>query len=71
MLPRYAMPKRQPRSELTAWCYSRQGAGGQTGWRNPLAFVRAVRTFYNGPLVLAGGIATAMPFCWQSSWALT
>jgi nitronate monooxygenase len=32
------------------------GAGGQTGWLNPLAFVRAVRTFYNGPLVLAGGI---------------
>lgn len=32
------------------------GAGGQTGWLNPLAFVRAVRTLYNGPLVLAGGI---------------
>src|SRR5262249_46284343 len=28
------------------------GAGGQTGWLNPLAFVRAVRTFYYGPLVL-------------------
>lgn len=33
------------------------GAGGQTGWLNPFAFVRAVRAFYSGPLVLAGGIA--------------
>ena len=33
------------------------GAGGQTGWLNPLAFVRAVRAFYDGPLVLAGGIS--------------
>lgn len=33
------------------------GAGGQTGWANPFAFVRAVRSFYRGPLVLAGGIA--------------
>src|SRR3954471_25074603 len=33
------------------------GAGGQTGWLNPFAFVRAVRAFYDGPLVLAGGIA--------------
>jgi nitronate monooxygenase len=33
------------------------GAGGQTGWVNPLAFVRAVRAFYAGPLVLAGGIS--------------
>ncbi|WP_291696125.1 nitronate monooxygenase family protein [Bradyrhizobium sp.] len=33
------------------------GAGGQTGWLNPFAFVRAVRAFFNGPLVLAGGIA--------------
>lgn len=32
------------------------GAGGQTGWLNPFAFVRAVRAFYDGPLVLAGGI---------------
>lgn len=32
------------------------GAGGQTGWVNPFAFVRAVREFYDGPLVLAGGI---------------
>lgn len=33
------------------------GAGGQTGWANPFAFVRAVREFWSGPLVLAGGIA--------------
>lgn len=33
------------------------GAGGQTGWLNPLAFVRAVRAFYSGPIVLAGGIS--------------
>jgi len=33
------------------------GAGGQTGWMNPLAFVRAVRQIYEGPIVLAGGIA--------------
>jgi nitronate monooxygenase len=32
------------------------GAGGQTGWLNPFAFVRAVRAFFNGPVVLAGGI---------------
>jgi len=33
------------------------GAGGQTGWLNPFAFVRAVREFFDGPLVLAGGIS--------------
>lgn len=33
------------------------GAGGQTGWANSFAFVRAVRDFYDGPLVLAGGLA--------------
>ncbi|MGO8914527.1 MAG: NAD(P)H-dependent flavin oxidoreductase [Stellaceae bacterium] len=32
------------------------GAGGQTGWLNPLVFVRAVRKFFSGPIVLAGGI---------------
>jgi nitronate monooxygenase len=32
------------------------GAGGQTGWMNPFAFVRAVRAFYPGPVVLAGGV---------------
>lgn len=33
------------------------GAGGQTGWANGMAFVRAVRSFYDGPLILAGGIS--------------
>jgi nitronate monooxygenase len=33
------------------------GAGGQTGWANPFAFVRAVRAFFDGPLILAGGIS--------------
>jgi nitronate monooxygenase len=33
------------------------GAGGQTGWINPFAFVRAVRAFYDGPIALAGGIS--------------
>lgn len=33
------------------------GAGGQTGWANPFAFVRAVREMFSGPVVLAGGIA--------------
>lgn len=32
------------------------GAGGQTGWANPFAFVRGVRQFFDGPLVLAGGV---------------
>ena len=33
------------------------GAGGQTGWLNPFAFVRALRAEYDGPLVLAGGLS--------------
>ncbi|CAG0987630.1 nitronate monooxygenase [Anaerolineae bacterium] len=33
------------------------GAGGQTGWANPFAFVRSVRSFYEGTVILAGGIA--------------
>jgi nitronate monooxygenase len=33
------------------------GAGGQTGWLNPFVFVRAVRRFFGGPIVLAGGIS--------------
>lgn len=32
------------------------GAGGNSGWNNPFAFVRAVREFYDGILVLAGSI---------------
>lgn len=33
------------------------GAGGQTGWLNPFVFVRALRGFFDGPVVLAGGIS--------------
>jgi nitronate monooxygenase len=35
------------------------GAGGHTGRFNPFAFVSAVRSFWDGPLVLSGGIADA------------
>lgn len=35
------------------------GAGGHTGRFNPFAFVSAVRAFWDGPLVLSGGIADA------------
>lgn len=34
------------------------GAGGQTGWANPYAFIDEVRTFFDGPTVLAGGVGT-------------
>ena len=33
------------------------GAGGQTGWANPFAYVRALRAHYDGLLVMAGGIS--------------
>lgn len=33
------------------------GAGGQTGWLNPFAFVRAVRSMFDGIVVLAGGVS--------------
>lgn len=33
------------------------GAGGQTGQANPFAFVRAVREFFRGTIVLAGGLS--------------
>jgi nitronate monooxygenase len=33
------------------------GAGGQTGWLNPFAYVRAVRGMFDGPVVIAGGIS--------------
>ncbi len=33
------------------------GAGGQTGWLNGLSFIRAVREFFDGPIVLAGGVS--------------
>jgi nitronate monooxygenase len=31
------------------------GAGGQTGWANPFAFVRAVRPLFDGVIAVAGG----------------
>lgn len=33
------------------------GAGGHTGWANPLAFVRAVRAISDIPLAVAGGMS--------------
>jgi nitronate monooxygenase len=33
------------------------GAGGHTGALNPFAFLRAVRGFFDGPVVLGGGIS--------------
>lgn len=33
------------------------GAGGQTGAANPFAYVRAVREFFTGTIVLAGGVS--------------
>src|SRR5882762_852355 len=33
------------------------GAGGQNGWVDPFAFVRAVRKFWDGIVVMAGGMA--------------
>jgi nitronate monooxygenase len=33
------------------------GAGGQTGWLNPFAFVRAARRIFDGVIVLAGGVS--------------
>lgn len=32
------------------------GAGGNSGWLNPFAFVREVRAMFDGPLVIAGGM---------------
>ena len=32
------------------------GAGGQTGWANPFAFVRAARARFDGTIVVAGGM---------------
>lgn len=36
---------------------SLRSPGGQPGWANPLAFIRAARERFAGPLVLAGGIS--------------
>jgi nitronate monooxygenase len=34
------------------------GAGGNTGWLNPFAFVAQVRQFFDGPTAVAGAIGT-------------
>jgi nitronate monooxygenase len=34
------------------------GAGGHTGFLSPFAFVSAVRQFFDGPLIVAGGLMT-------------
>lgn len=34
------------------------GAGGNTGWLNPFAFVEEVRGFWSGPLAVAGCLST-------------
>ena len=33
------------------------GAGGNTGWQNPFAFVAGVREFFDGPLAVAGCVS--------------
>ncbi|MDB5448739.1 MAG: 2-nitropropane dioxygenase [Phenylobacterium sp.] len=39
------------------------GAGGQTGWVNSFAFVRAVRDWFDGVIVLAGGMSDGAALC--------
>ena len=34
------------------------GAGGNTGWINPFAFIEEVRSFWSGPLAVAGCLST-------------
>ncbi len=34
------------------------GAGGNTGWLNPFAFIEEVRRFWSGPVAVAGSITT-------------
>ena len=48
--------RRAQQAVLTAWSAT-AGACGQTGWANPLAFMRAVREHYDGIVVLAGGVS--------------
>src|SRR6478609_5232699 len=50
-------PVLKPLHDAGALVLVTAGAGGQTGWLNPFAFVRAVRAFYDGIIVLAGGIS--------------
>jgi nitronate monooxygenase len=50
------------------------GAGGQTGWANPFAFLRAVRQRYDGIVVLAGGVSdgagSSPPKSWAQIWSI-
>jgi len=39
------------------------GAGGQTGWVNGFSFVRAVRDWFDGVIVLAGGMNDGAALC--------
>jgi nitronate monooxygenase len=34
------------------------GAGGNTGWLNPFSFLAEVRSFFDGPIALAGGLSS-------------
>jgi nitronate monooxygenase len=34
------------------------GAGGNTGWLNPFAFIEQVRSFFDGPVAVAGAIGS-------------
>jgi len=57
MSPASATPKRAVEAGADGLVLLTAGAGGQTGWLNPFVFVRAVRAFFDGPVVLAGGIS--------------
>src|SRR3546814_11790864 len=48
--------RRAARSGVDGMVLLCAGAGGQTGRLNPMAFVEAVRQFYDGILIVAGGI---------------
>ena len=61
--PRSAMPSARVAAGADGLVLLTAGAGGQTGWLNPFAFVRAVRAFFDGPIVLAGGISDGHALC--------
>ena len=49
------MPQRAGVDGLILLC---AGAGGNTGWLSPFAFVSEVRKFFDGPVILAGAISS-------------
>lgn len=57
MWRRSSTPARRSATGVDGLALLTAGAGGQTGWINPFAFTRAVRSFFDGPIVLAGGIS--------------